>query len=249
MPSADSGHATYEAFAPLYDAYTAGYQAERWTGRLEAKALAFETHGRRLLDVGCGTGKSFIPMLERGWSAVGCDVSPAMLEVAREKVGDSVRLEVADARELPLFGAFDLVWAINDTLNYLLDAEELCSALVGMKANLADDGVVLFDLNTLSTFRASYIGRYAREQDGREMSWTGMEEEIEPGAIGEARFEVAGDPGATHIHRQRHFPESEALATIERAGLTCLEVWGDYEGEQSKPLDEEHHQKAIYLAR
>jgi SAM-dependent methyltransferase len=249
MQPADSGRATYEAFAPLYDTYTAGYQAERWTGRLEAKALAFAPSGRRLLDVGCGTGKSFIAMLERGWSVVGCDVSPAMLEVAREKVGDSARLEVADARDLPVLGAFDLVWALNDTLNYLLDAEELRAALAGMKANLGDGGVVLFDLNTLSTFEDSFINRYDREEGGRQMSWTGLEDEVEPGSVCEARFEVVGEPAATHVHRQRHFPESETLAVIDRAGLECLEVWGDYEGEQDKPLDEARHQKAIYIAR
>lgn len=248
MP-ADSGRAAYEALAPLYDAYTASYQAERWTGRLEARALAFGPSGRRLLDVGCGTGKSFISMAERGWSVVGCDVSPAMLAVAREKAGDSVRLEVSDARDLPVLGAFDLVWALNDTLNYLLDAEGLRAALAGMKANLAEGGVVLFDLNTLSTFEDSFTGRYAHEEGGRQMSWTGLEDEVEPGSVCEARFEVAGEPAATHTHRQRHFPESEALAAIDGAGLECLEVWGDHEGEQDKPLDEARHQKAIYIAR
>jgi SAM-dependent methyltransferase len=240
----------YETFAPLYDIYTADYQAATWTAKLEGKAEAFGLGGRRLLDVGCGTGKSFIPMVEQGWSAVGCDISPAMLAVAREKVGDSVRLEVADVRALPVFGAFDLVWALNDTLNYLLSPDELIAALKGMAANLATDGVLLFDLNTLATFQASFVGEYGREVDGVQMTWVGRESgEIEPGATCEARFEVAGDPTATHVHRQHHFPESAALEAIEHAGLECLEVWGDYEGDQAQPLDEARHQKAIYIAR
>ena len=49
-----------------------------------------------------------------------------MLELAREKAGDAdVRLDVADMRELPDFGEFELVWALNDAVNYLLSAEEL----------------------------------------------------------------------------------------------------------------------------
>lgn len=248
MSALDSGHATYQTFAPFYDAYTDGYQFETWTGKLAAKAEAFEPSGRRLLDVGCGTGKSFLAMLDRGWSVVGCDVSPAMIEVAKDKVGDSVRLEVADARTLPTYGSFDLVWALNDTLNYLLGAEELRAALEGMKTNLAEGGVLLFDLNTLSTFRSSFVGEHGREGE-QPMTWVGLEENIEPGSTCEARLEVVGDPSTIHVHRQHHFPEAEVLETIERAGLHCLEVWGDYEGEQEQPLDEERHQKAIYIAR
>jgi SAM-dependent methyltransferase len=248
MPALDSGHATYQTFAPFYDAYTDGYQFETWTGKLAAKAEALGPSGRRLLDVGCGTGKSFLAMPARGWSVLGCDVSPAMIEVAREKVGDSVRLEVADARALPIYGSFDLVWALNDTLNYLLGPEELRSALEGMKANLAAGGVLLFDLNTISTFRLSFVGRHSRESEPP-MAWVGLEEDIEPGSTCEAQLEVVGDPSTIHVHRQHHFPEAEVLAAIDRAGLSCLEVWGDFEGEQEQPLDEKRHQKAIYIAR
>jgi ubiquinone/menaquinone biosynthesis C-methylase UbiE len=51
--------------------------------------------GRRLLDVGCGKGKSFLPMLARGWKVTACDISPSMLEIARAKAGDAVDLSVA----------------------------------------------------------------------------------------------------------------------------------------------------------
>lgn len=248
--ASDRGLDAYQALAPAYDDFTHGYQAGTWTGKLEAKALRWGVEGRRLLDVGCGTGKSFLAMVERGWDVVGCDISPAMLELAREKAGD-VPLHVADVRELPVFGEFDLVWALNDTLNYLMSEEELEAALVGLKANLAAGGVLLFDLNTLSTMREMFTEEMVREVDGRAMHWTGMasEEEVKPGTINTARFEVRGEPGPSHEHSQRHFPEAAVLAALRRAGLECLEVWGDHEGEQDQPLDEERHEKAIYLAR
>jgi len=250
LPSS-SGRDTFDAFAAFYDHYTAGYQASTWTASLEELLEACGLPGKRLLDVGCGTGKSFLPMLERGWEAVGCDVSPAMIEVAREKAGDAARLEVADVRELPVYGEFDCVWALNDTLNYLLSPEELVAALAGMRRNLAPGGLVLFDLNTLLLHRWIFASQSAtREEAGHMMSWIGQETgEIGPGSLCEARFEVEGEPAAGHVHRQRHFPEAEVLAAIERAGLESLRVWGDYEGKQDRPLDEERHQKAIYICR
>jgi SAM-dependent methyltransferase len=242
--------ATYDTFAPVYDDYTASYMAKRWTGRLAALAQQRGAPERgRLLDVGCGTGKSFLPMIERGWEAMGCDVSAAMLEKARLKVGDEVRLEVADMRELPEFGAFDLVWALNDAVNNLLSTEEVVSALQGMKRNLAAGGVVLFDLNTISLCRLIAAENEVREVDGGEVRWTGLGKgEFEPGGLCESRLEVSGDEDTAFVHRQRHFPEQEVIAAIAAAGLECLDVFGDYEGAQDKPLDEEHHQKAIYIA-
>jgi SAM-dependent methyltransferase len=242
---------SFEAFAEHYDHYTAGYQAVAWTGKLEALLLEQGLRGDRLLDVGCGTGKSFIPMRDRGWNVVGCDLSPAMLEIAREKVGPEVRLEVADVRGLPKFGDFDLVWALNDTLNNVLGTEELQAALQGMKRNLAATGMLLFDLNTLALHQAIHApGVSHRDEGSRTMVWTGLATgKIESGSTCEARFEVDGDPNATHIHRQRHFPEAEVLKAIEASGLECLEVWGDYEGEQDQPLDEGRHQKAIYVVQ
>ena len=51
--------------------------------------------GRRLLDVACGTGRSFLPMLERGYDVTACDISPAMAARAREKSGGAARVLVA----------------------------------------------------------------------------------------------------------------------------------------------------------
>ncbi len=120
--------------------------------RLERHGLT----GRRLLDIGCGTGKSLIPMVQRGWEVAGCDISPAMLEIAQEKIGDIVRLEVADMRELPRLGDFDLVWSLNDSMNYLLAVDDLEAALNSMRRNLARDGLVAFDVNTILTYRTLF---------------------------------------------------------------------------------------------
>ena len=51
---------------PVYDTFTASYNYERWTGGILAAAEAQGLGGRRLLDVACGTGKSFQYMLQRG---------------------------------------------------------------------------------------------------------------------------------------------------------------------------------------
>ena len=253
----DWAQRTYEAMAPVYDDFTGHYESEAWIADLIEVLEGHGLTGKRLLDVGCGTGTSFLPMLAQGWEVTGCDISPAMLERAREKAGDAVRLAVADMLELPEFGEFDLVWALDDAVNYLLSPEELKQALVGMRANLAPTGLLLFDVNELLVY-GFYAEGVEVERDGRRFVFQGNAMgEVEPGSICEfSCFETRpGGEGQVDrrnvsIHRQRHFTEAEILAAIDRAGLTCLSVYGHgTDGIPCQPLDGSVHTKAIYVAR
>ena len=249
----------YEEIAPVYDDFTAHHDYELWLGNLLPE---LERHGLRrghLLDVGCGTGKSFIPMLERGWQVTACDVSASMVELARAKVGEAAALSVADMRELPELGEFELVWALDDAVNYLLSAEELERALSGMRANLAPGGLLMFDVNTLQSYRTFFAETVVVEAHGRRLIWTGRATaDTPPGSISEASFEVEviaegshpGEKIKTELHRQRHFPEEEVLATMGRAGLECLEVFGHgFDAVLKQPVEDLVHSKAVYLAR
>jgi SAM-dependent methyltransferase len=247
----------YEAIAPVYDDFTMHHDCELWLGELLPRLRRHGLTGGRLLDVGCGTGKSFLPMLERGWEVVGCDISPSMLELAAAKADDAVELSVADMRELPELGEFDLVWSLDDAVNYLLSGEELEQALTGMRRNLRPDGLLMFDVNTLHSYRTFFAKTETVESGGRRLVWRGLTPtDVPPGAICESRFEVeagSGLPAArveAHVHRQKHFPEAEVLAAMEAAGLECLDVFGHgYDAVLKQPLEELTHTKAVYIAR
>ncbi|MGN6557840.1 MAG: class I SAM-dependent DNA methyltransferase [Solirubrobacterales bacterium] len=204
-----------------------------------------------MLEVGCGTGTSLVPMLDRGWRVTGCDVSPGMVAVARAKIGASARLLVADMRELPQLGTFDLVWSLNDALNYLHSREELDAALVGMRRNLAETGVLLFDLNTLANYRSFFSTEFMVEGKGRRLLWEGQmsPDEVAPGVLATVRYEAVGEAGSEHVHLQRHFPQEEVLGAIEGAGLRCVALLGELNGELHEGVDEEEHTKSIYVCR
>ncbi len=248
---------TYEHVAPFYDAFTAHHDYERWLPRLVNAAEARGLRGRRLLDVGCGTGKSFLPLLRRGWEVTGCDLSSSMLARAGAKANGRVRLEVADMRSLPRFGRFDLVWCIDDAVNYMLDVDELVRCLCGLRGNLAPGGLVLFDLNTLRTYRTFYVETQVQDNSAHQLIWRGhASPDTAPGSQVEATFEVVpanGQPPAAAsraVHRQRHFQPHEVVATCERAGLDSVAVFGHgLDGHLEQPLDEARHTKAIFIAQ
>jgi ubiquinone/menaquinone biosynthesis C-methylase UbiE len=247
----------YEAIAPVYDQFTAHHDYDLWLGELMPKLEKHGISGHRLLDVACGTGKSFIPMLKKGWKVTACDISPAMVAIAREKVGDQVEITVADMRDLPDFGSFDVVFCLDDAVNYLLSTEELEQALTGMRRNLVPGGLLMFDVNTLEAYRSFFAEEVVVERDGRRMIWKGLTSpDAEPGTIAEASFEVEPLEGSgaetipPELHRERHFPEGEVRTALEAANFECLDVYGHHHDAIPKqPLDEIAHTKGVYIAR
>ena len=255
--AADHARAAYDGLAPVYDLFTAGHDHAAWAALLERLAREQGLAGRRLLDVGCGTGSALLPMVKRGYDAAGVDVSPRMLEVARGKLGDGVQLVTADMRALPDLGGFDLVWSVADAVNYLHSEAELVAAFEGFRRNLAPGGVVVFDVDTLRSFRALYSSLMVVPGEDRAVVFEGRgPDAIDEGALGEAwidRLERADAPWwrrVRTVHRQRHHPRAVLERALAAAGLACVAVWGtDGAGGVEQPLDELRHSKAVYLAR
>ena len=248
----------YDALAPSYDTFTEHHDQPSWTGALLALARDAGLRGTRLLDVGCGTGGAIAPMLDRGFTVTGVDISAAMLDVARAKVGDRAVLIQADMRDLPALGEFDLVWALSDVVNYLLDERELVAAFAGLRRNLAPGGVVAFDVDSLATMRALYSSLLVRQRDGEVVLFEGRAARpLRPGGVGKAtvdRLTEGAEPPFWErrrgVHRQRHHPPGTIRAALGAAGLACRSVSGvDRQGELSAGFDDLANSKAAYIAR
>lgn len=244
----------YESLASVYDDFHHLNDYETWLGALLLPKLldcGLEAPGAAL-DVGCGTGKAFPPLLKRGWEVRGCDISPAMVEIARRRFGDQVGLSVADMRSLPVLGSFDLVLAINDAVNHLLAEGDLHQAMAGLARNLSPGGLLVFDCNTTTLFRELFDAAERRvvEHGGRRWTWQGMGE----GHRGPATFSVriSGDSIAPTTIVERHFPRPEVESALEAAGLRCRSVLGQREAEGGIVLsdspDEERDGKFVYIA-
>ena len=57
--------------------------------------------GKTVLDIGCGTGASLMPLIEAGLQATGLDPSPYMLDIAAKNLGHRVELHRGIAEDLP----------------------------------------------------------------------------------------------------------------------------------------------------
>jgi SAM-dependent methyltransferase len=247
----DHAYVTYERFAAIYDDFNAANDYEMWLGTLLPKLERLGLRRGRLLDVGCGSGRAFRPMLRRGWQIHGCDISPAMLELARRQGGEEVALSVCDMRDLPVIGSFELILCLNDAINYLLGDGDIERALAGMAANLAPDGLLLFDCNSLATFLGVYTDvEETVENRGDRWTWRGLGRL--PGAAPVYEALIEGDGIVPIANRQRHHPAAEVRTALASAGLRPLAILGQQEAEGHvrlvDPADETREPKIVYIA-
>ena len=245
----------YAVLAPVYDLLTAEYAYGPWLGAIERVAREHGLRGHRLLDVGCGTGKSFMPLLERGFDVTACDISPEMVELAQRKSGARADVYVADMRRLPVFGEFDLITCIDDAINHLLDPGEVYDAFASMRENLAPGGLLIFDVNTLAAYRQ--VPDVVVEDDDVLLRWRGGLAELDhPGGEAEVVIDVFTNEGdglwsrSLSRQRHRHHPIDELRALAEEAGLEVATVLGQRPGAVlDAELDEELHGKAVFVTR
>jgi SAM-dependent methyltransferase len=246
----------YDRLAPFYDLFTAHHRYEEWTATLEGLARDAGLRGKRLLDVACGTGKSFMPFLERGYAVTACDISPAMAAIAERKAAGRARVEIHDMRALPRLGEFDLVCCLDDAVNHLLEEADLVAALRAMRANLAPAGVLVFDTNTLMAYRGFFASGAVVQSDERVLVWDGQTPADMPaGGTADAELLALERDGewwsrTRSSHRQRHYPEATVRDALAAAGLGWVATYGMHlDGSVTDGFDEIANSKAVYVAR
>ena len=251
LQAADPALAAYEPFAPFYDAFTKDYEYEDWLEAIETWAFAAGLKGQRLLDVACGTGKSFLPMLRKGYAVTACDLSPAMVARAQVKAANAANVVVADMRALPWRSRFDFITCLDDAINYLLTEDDLDAAVANMAGALRPGGVLVFDANTLATYRTTFARSFDVGAPGAEFRWCGEGRmDDAPGCITSAtiRARCAG-ASISSRHTQRHWPVERLRSACRRASLERVAFRGQVPGGQlvGDP-DEDLHTKVMCLA-
>ena len=246
----------YERLAPVYDDFTAGYDHDA-LGRAGSSGSPATTGCRRRAcsTSACGTGKSFAPLLARGYDVCGvrhlARDGRARAHAPRASIPSAC--VVADMRELPELGAFDLVTCLDDAVNYLLDAEDLARRVRERRARCSRPAASTSSTPTRSrrTAPASPRGAsferplaaavLARRDDRRRSS---------PGALCVASIEIAGRTGARSAATSSATTRSPSIRhALASAGLACRAVLGQSTGGVlHEDADEDAHTKLVYVA-
>ena len=155
----------FDDFADEFDEnlHNLGYRAPQWVAERLTGAVG-ASGGIEILDAGCGTGLCAPLLRPLARRLVGVDLSPNMVEKARERGGYD-ELVVGDLsqamRERP--GSFDAVVSA-DTLVYFGALEE---PLAAARACLRERGLIVFSVEQLAGSEPYHLeqhGRYSHSE-------------------------------------------------------------------------------------
>ncbi len=120
-------------------------------GELEFLLRRIEDGGEPVLELGCGTGRVLVPLLERGVDAIGVDLSPAMLDRCRAKCverGLAVDLRIPSMQALELPRKFGTVFMGSCGLGVLDSEDDVRATFRNVFNHLNSNGVFSFEIET-----------------------------------------------------------------------------------------------------
>jgi SAM-dependent methyltransferase len=192
-----------------------------------------------LLDVGCGTGAHARQFAALGWTVAGVDLSPTMIERARQNLAADARIEffVGAAADFDLGRPFDAAVSLFHVASYQTGENELARMIENIGRHLKPGGVFIFDFWHGPGVLADPPTRRNRqlEDDGLRVSRTAEPTHRPESCLVEVKYEIVIEDIPTaqterivEVHRMRYFFLPELRAILSRAGFAVERVHGGF---------------------
>lgn len=229
----------YSDFASVYDTFMDETPYEAWADFLHELLKNDGICDGIVLDLGCGTGSLTRLLAEKGYDMIGVDYSPQMLQIAMEKEDEnsSILYLLQDMREFELYGTVAAVISVCDSVNYIIEPEDLLEVFRLVNNYLDPKGLFIFDFNTDYKYR-QVIGDavIAENRDDCSFIWDNYYDE--ESRINEYDLTIFVREQEDlfrkfeEVHYQRGYTLSEMKELLAQAGLTFVQAMdSDTKGE------------------
>ncbi len=165
----------YGFLAGCYDQLTTDVDYRHWMDYLEKQLKRIDRPVRTVLDLSCGTGTITCMLAERGYEAIGVDVSPDMLAQAAEKAsetaGEPPLFLCQPMERLDLYDTVDACVCCLDSVNHVTRPAVLRRAFERVHLFLNPGGLFLFDINTKEKLSGLDGGLFLDETDDAYCVW------------------------------------------------------------------------------
>ena len=210
VPDFGARASTYDSLRPT---------DENWWEVYEALVRDGDLTGRRVLDVGCGTGRFAAALSERA-KVWGVDESPQMLEVARARA-PGVRFKEASAYALP----FKDGWFERATMWLVVHLLDRPRAYAEIRRVLAPDGRIAVATFDPSYFRVFWFRDYFPSMEEIDLARFPTRDDFE-GELTGAGF---GAPRFTRISQQATVTREVALERIRGRHIATFDLISEEE--------------------
>ena len=242
MKKADS----YEAFAYVYDNFMDNIPYEEWADYLIGLLKEYGIDSGIIADLGCGTGSMTKLLADAGYDMIGIDNSIDMLEIAREKMMDSeqqILYLLQDMREFELYGTVHAIVSVCDSMNYILEKEDLVKVFRLANNYLEPRGYFIFDMNTQYKYRTQ-LGDRTIAEDREDMSFIWDNFYDEETKVNEYSLSIFVQEEEDlyrkyeEVHYQRAYSLEEVKEAIKEAGMEFVTAYDAFTHEDPKETSE-----------
>jgi SAM-dependent methyltransferase len=216
--------AVYDLLAPYYDAVAGDASTE--AAFIDSIIARTSPQPVTLLELACGTGGIITSLTDR-YQVAGLDISPGMLDAAREKLPEKTPLYLADMSCFRLDVKFDAIICVYHGVNHLLDFTAWQGLFDCVHEHLNDGGVFAFDALTtgnlesiasgpkiVQRFGENYLHLTVRSSGEAVFDWNVEVFELQQ----DGRYELL-----TQVIRTATFPPERILAALGER-FTHIEV-------------------------
>lgn len=202
-----------------------------------------------VLDMACGTGSLTDILSRRGYDMIGLDLSDEMLAVAKKKNPQILYL-CQDMCSFELYGTVDAICCMTDSLNYILDDEDLFKIFDSAKRCYLNPGApFIFDMN--SPYKLKHIigeNTFVYNDDDVFYSWENQFDDREKIADFFLTFFVKEGSlyrKFSEIHSEKAREAETVKGILLRAGFKNIDV---YDGYTFEPINEKT-ERFMFIAR
>lgn len=236
----------YNSFAWVYDTLMDNIPYDEWTEYLVELLREYGVSEGLLLDMGCGTGNVTERLAAFGYDMIGIDNSEEMLMEARDKMvqsGRDILYLLQDMRSFELYGTVAAAVSICDSMNYILEIEDLQKVFRLVNNYLDPGGVFIFDFNTSYKYK-EVIGDQiiAENRDDCSFIWENSFDEEDQINIYDLTIFIQenGDLFRRYqeTHYQRAWQTDELIQAAESAGMKVLNIYDAFTHSSPRPDSE-----------
>jgi len=242
-----------ELFADEYGRMTENVDREQMKNFILSRFQNHNLNNGIILDAGCGTGDLCLLLCKHGYDMIGVDESGEMLDnamIAAKEAGADILYICQSLAELDLYGTVDGAVSTLDTLNHIIDEEELQQALDRISLFMVPGGIFIFDVNTEYKHR-EVLGSNCFIYDYEDL-YCGWQNEYDPvDEITDIKLDIFlqntdGSYDRTEIEfSERYYSHEKLGEMLAKAGFQILEIKDDYTENELGAMS----QRAVYVVQ
>lgn len=242
---------TYNVFADFYDQLTLNVD---YKDRAQYILQIFEKLNHNMgitLDLACGTGNLTIELAKRNVDIYGVDGSQEMLSQALQKSSElqlNILFLCQQMQNIDLYGTIDTCVCTLDSINHLVDINDVQKTFDLVSLFMNSKGYFLFDVNTIYKHQNVLANNtFVYDTDDVYCVW---QNSLKENNVVDIDLDFFCFEDGVYYRDEEHFSErayshDEIVCMLEKAGFELVNCFGDMTFKEPEKTE----QRVIYVAR